>query len=512
MKKKSTSKSAFFNLRILTASMFCLLGIAVALFAQGNRAKQTQQSNRSGTRQDAPGTQTPEVTQMIGPVVVNGDLRDLPYVPPGPKIDRPLLKPYLHRAGAQTESEETPAFPQFQSLLGKIFRPVPNMPPPLLTFDGISSAESFCGCIPPDTNGDVGPNHYVETTNVAIKIFDKSGNTLLASVPLDTFFGPLGTTPCGTGLNQGDPFSFYDPLADRWVVSDFGFLSFGGNPSYECIGVSQTSDPVAGGWFLYAVLVDPTDANDYPKAAMWSEPAPGGAYHFTYNMWASLQGPFDGVKVQALDRAAMLAGQQNPTVITFMIPLAGLTPDVAYSLVPAGFRTGSPPPAGRDEMLLAVRSGVSTPATFSDVLGWLFHVDFANPANSSIGIGTDQSSNAFITVNQFTEAWTNTAGFSLVPQQATSALLDTLGDKIMTPVVYQNLGGTESLWADQTNILNFPAGPTYIRWYQFDVTGGNFPATAAQQQDWTNNNDGLFRFMPSIAVDANGNTALCYSV
>jgi len=33
MKKKSTSQSAFFNLRILTASVFCLLGIAVALFA-----------------------------------------------------------------------------------------------------------------------------------------------------------------------------------------------------------------------------------------------------------------------------------------------------------------------------------------------------------------------------------------------------------------------------------------------------------------------------------------------
>src|SRR4029077_922387 len=44
------------------------------------------------------------------------------------------------------------------------------------------------------------------------------------------------------------------------------------------------------------------------------------------------------------------------------------------------------------------------------------------------------------------------------------------------------------------------------------VTGGNFPATAAQQQDWSNSNDGLFRFMPSIAVDQNGNTAIGYSV
>jgi hypothetical protein len=262
---------------------------------------------------------------------------------------------------------------------------------------------------------------------------------------------------------------------------------------------------------LYAVLVDPTDANDYPKAAMWSEPAPGGAYHFTYNMWASLQGPFDGVKVQALDRAAMLAGQQNPTVITFMIPLAGLTPDVAYSLVAAGFRTGSPPPAGRDEFLLAVRSGVSTPATFSDVLGWLFHVDFVTPANSTLGIGTDHSANAMISVNTFTEAWTDTAGFTLVPQEGTSAKLDTLGDKIMTPVVYQNRNGTESLWADQTTILNYPNGPTAVSWYQFDVTGGTFPATAAQQQEWTNGGDGLWRFMPSIAVDQNGNTAIGYS-
>ena len=81
----------------------------------------------------------------------------------------------------------------------------------------------------------------------------------------------------------------------------------------------------------------------------------------------------------------------------------------------------------------------------------------------------------------------------------------------MTPVVYQNRGGTESLWADQTVMLNFPNGPTAVRWYQFDVTGGTFPATPVQQQDWTNGNDGLWRFMPSIAVDQNGNTAIGYA-
>ena len=517
MKKKSTSKSAFFNLRVLIASVLCLFGAFVALIAFGtfsNLFAQAKGAKQAGAvaGQDAPGTQTPEVTQMVGPARIDQDLRTLPEVPPGPKIERPLLKPGLHGTGAQTESHSASGFPQLQALLRKIFRPVPNMPPPLLTFDGISSAESFCGCEPPDTIGDVGPNNYVETTNVAIKIFDKSGNTLLAAVSFDTFFAPLGAgTPCGTGLNQGDVFSFYDHVADRWVVSDFAFASFGGNPSYECVGVSQTSDPVAGGWFLYAVLVDPTDANDYPKAAMWSNPTPGGAYHFTYNMWASLAGPFTGVKVQALDRGAMLAGQQNPTVITFKIPLASL-PDATYSLVAAGFRTGDPPAASRDEFLLAIRSGESAPATFSDVLGWLFHVDFVNTANSTLGIGADHSANAMMSVNTYTEAWTGTTGFSLVPQQGTTSLLDTLGDKLMTPVVYQSLGGTESLWTDQTDILNYPNGPTVVSWYQFDVTGGVFPATPVQQQAWSNGNDGLWRFMPSIAVDANGNTAIGYSV
>src|ERR1043166_1083542 len=108
MKKKSTSTCAFFNLRVLIASVFCLFGIFVALLGSGvfAQTKGPKQAGASG-RQDAPGTQIPEITQMIGPVVINGDIRDLPHVPPGPKIDRPLLKPGLHGTAARTESERS---------------------------------------------------------------------------------------------------------------------------------------------------------------------------------------------------------------------------------------------------------------------------------------------------------------------------------------------------------------------------------------------------------------------
>src|SRR5256714_14951365 len=193
--------------------------------------------------------------------------------------------------------------------------------------------------------------------------------------------------------------------------------------------------------------------------------------------------------------------------IAFNIPPAGLRD--SYSLVPAGFRTGSSPALGRDEFLLSVDSPATGGVTLTQVHGWKFHVDFGTPANSTLGIGVNHSPNANISVAGFVDAFTTTT--LLVPQTGTTVKLDTLGDKIMTPVVYQNRSGVESLWASQTVLLNYPNGPTAVRWYQFNVTGGNFPATAVQQQSWDNTTDGLWRWMPSIAVDQNGNTALGYS-
>jgi hypothetical protein len=98
-----------------------------------------------------------------------------------------------------------------------------------------------------------------------------------------------------------------------------------------------------------------------------------------------------------------------------------------------------------------------------------------------------------------------------VPQLGTAQKLDTVGDRLFTPVVYQNLNGTESLWANSTDFLNYPNGPIAVRWYQFNVTGGSFPATPVQQQSWDNAGDGLWRWMAAVAVDQNGNMAIGYS-
>ena len=167
------------------------------------------------------------------------------------------------------------------------------MPPPILTFEGGAAAQ-FCGCAPPDSDGDVGPNHYVEAINSAFAVYDKTGTMLAGPITYNSFFASLTGTPC-QNENDGDPFVIYDHLADRWVITDFAFASFPGTNFYECVGVSQSPDPVAGPWALYALLIDANDLDDYPKMALWNNPQPGGAYHITFNLFPTPTS-FAGVK------------------------------------------------------------------------------------------------------------------------------------------------------------------------------------------------------------------------
>jgi hypothetical protein len=513
---RSFSEGGFINLRVLIASVFCLASVFIALIGAGLLVSSKAQAQPGPGSPAAAATSAsgPDVVNLVGPVRSDQHLQDLPYIPPAPHIRKRLLKPYEKRGASLSQ---TPGLAQFESLINGLLQPEPGMPTPLLTFDGIR-LQTFNGInsigagkgIPPDTNGDVGPNHYVQSVNDSFRVFDKSGNPLTPAITFNSFFAPLGNgTPCGKRQNEGDPFVFYDQLADRWVITDFAWLADeNGEPAtppyFECIGVSQTPDPT-GRYFLYALQTDPKARGffgDYPKFGLWPD-----AYYLTMNVFAPLfpdpDEQFRGVRVYALDRASMIGGGPA-NAVGFFISKRQTGLGKATSLVPATFRTGDPPPDGEREFLLAVDG--TNDEILTKVKGWLFHVDFVTPANSTLGVGEGHAPNALITVSGFL----NAPGEE-VPQPGTFQELDLVGDRMMTPLVYQNRNGTESLWASKTVSLTY-IGPTAIRWYQFDVTGGNFPATPVQQQDWSNGNDGLWRWMPSIAVDANGNTAIGYSV
>ena len=515
-------------------AVLALLAPAMLLLQRGSAQQDSQSTRRP----------VPDVVQMVGPVSQDEDLRNLPYIPPKAEEEeevRLMRHPPgegrgMRRAGGafrerererasdrdarpapksskRTKAARTSVSSRRASASPRALRRQnvvsSNMPSPSNTFAGMTSNLGCNGCLPPDTDGDVGPNHYVQSVNSSIRIHDKSGNVLAGPITYNSFFSAMGTaTPCGSNVNGGDGIVFYDHMADRWIISDFAFPAFPGTSFYQCIGVSKTSDPVTGGYWLYAVQVDsgnPTYIGDYPKFGLWHD-----GYYMSVNTFLN-NTTFTGVRVYALDRASMINGGPSNT-ISFPILPADLGDQ--YSLVPATFRTGDPPPANQPEWFLNINSSAVAGTVETQVFVRRFHADFVTPANSFFGVGATHAPDGIITVNGFVDAFDATNGTGIVPNgtATTTQYLDTLGDKLMYPLTYQNLGGVESLWSSHTvNNNQGGTGPTAIRWYQFNMTGNAVPATPAQQQSFNNGGDGLWRAMPSISVDNQGNASIGYT-
>ncbi|MEI6620367.1 MAG: hypothetical protein WCP28_00475, partial [Actinomycetes bacterium] len=206
---------------------------------------------------------------------------------------------------------------------------------------------------PPDPNGDVGPNHYVQMVNYSLAVFDKAGTVLHGPVLMKTLWSSLGGL-CATD-NNTDPIVLYDQLADRWVMSQLAYQI--GGPDFECVAVSTTSDPL-GTYALYAYSYD--NMNDYPKMAVWPD-----GYYLTYVMYDSTTGAYIGGKTCALDRSKMLAN----------LPATQQCADYdGFSYLPSDLDGPTPPPAGSPNYILG---GSWTTPDQLDV--YRFHVDWATP-------------------------------------------------------------------------------------------------------------------------------------
>ncbi len=443
----------------------------------------------------------PVVGPFVGPVIhpksFDGDLRQLPKTPPN---TRPRIIPLRGRGQAvQSSSPNRILAPTAPSRRANF-----NMPAPAQNFDGIYTLLAW----PPDTNGDVGLNHYIQAVNDSFGVFTKTGTILFGPTSFNALWaGALTGTPCDA-QHESDPIVLYDQLADRWLLSDLAFavnpLTLEPQPPfYECFAVSKTSDPVSGGWYLYAFLADNSLLNDYPKIGLWPD-----AYYMTANMY-DLTTNDVFVRVWALDRNAMLSGGALNQV-HFDLPTCYAASDPTcpfFSLLPGNLR-GTAPPGGSPNYLANIETAnlsSTLPFSSSVIHLWKFNVNWSTPLSSTF------TGPMNLTVSNFTEPLIASAGkiaMNMVPQTRTTTLLDTLGDRLMMQAQYRNLptAGTQSLWLSHSVISGTV---TAIRWYEIHISGGSF---SLFQQGTFDPGDGNYRWMPSLAVDGNGNMAVGYSV
>ena len=336
---------------------------------------------------------TPEAFTFDRPRVAStefkGDLRFLPKaaseMESRERYDRRLLLINQNRTDAPPTKS-----PLAQSVPG----PSVPMPAPLTNFPGITRTDSCtggqCGAgIPPDTNGDVGLNHYVEAVNNAFGIYSKSG-TKLAAFTEDQLWSAAGASVCN-GNSQGDP--------------------------------------VSGGWFFYPLRMDPGGAglppvgalNDYAKFGIWSD-----CVYMSANEFHFPGENFIGVLFASFSRTEMYAG--NP--LTWAVGMLGNSTG-PFTLLPSNpsGRAGSTLPPGTPNYYVSE----STTA-------------FAYEVRKFIP-GTNCGGGGFLAAPVMVDQATYDFNLPNASQPNTSNTLDSLGDRLMQKAQFRKIGNKESIWA-----------------------------------------------------------------
>ncbi|MCX6306322.1 MAG: T9SS type A sorting domain-containing protein [Bacteroidetes bacterium] len=331
-------------------------------------------------------------------------------------------------------------------------------------FDGVGAAGSY----PPDTDGDVSFNHYMQVVNSRFAIYDKNGNKLMGPTNSSTIFNGL---PHNT--NDGDAILLYDENADRWLFSQFALPNYPNGPFYENVAISQTNDPT-GTWYRYQFTF--TDMPDYPKLAVW-----GDGYYMTIRRFSAGAGSWLGPSAVAMDRSKMLVGDLSASMVMFNMPSSAegtQAADCDSDFPPAG----TPCPVGY--------------LTSTSVKLYDFHVDWTTPANSTF------LQNYTIPISMF-----GTLNGNAIPQKGTTQKLDAMsGKRIMFRMPYRKFGTYSSMLLNTTANVSGTAG---IRWMELRNIAG---AWSLYQEGTYAPGDGNWRWMGSIAMDAAGNIALGFSI
>ena len=445
---------------------------ATAIMAPGLRA------TPQGPPQDPPGRERRVATKpnvvISGRNDVSRRVRDVvPHVPRAKRSGHPPLP-----------LRPTPPKRQQPDAALQLSTPLVAAPPALFNFEGVNNVDAV---MPPDTNGDIGPNHYVQWVNTTFAVYDRAGNVLYGPAAGSTIWDGFGG-PCES-QNDGDPIVLYDHLADRWLMSQFAlpnnFFGILFAPFYQCIAISQTPDPT-GAYYRYEYQF--SKLNDYPKFGVWPD-----AYYMAINQFSPGSLQFAGQGVAAFNRAAMLAGQ--PAAMVYF-DLSSVDPNLG-GMLPSDLDGPAPPP-GAPNIYAQMDDDAQGFATDRLQL-WRFHVNWTTPAASTF------TGPSLLPVAPF-DSNLCAGSRACIPQPGTTARLDALPDRLMYRLQYRNFGTHDSLVVNHTVDVD-GTDHAGVRWYEI-----RNPANApVVHQQGTFAPDALHRWMASAAMDSAGNLAIAYN-
>ena len=461
----------------------------------------------AGTTQAGPTTKGPKFTEAAA-FDVSKPLRDLV------KNQKPSQKALPAPTGKDTDSElsaETGAasagLSPGSSIRAAAAQQAANaqelatvIPGTTANFEGLSNQDNFNifgGRVnPPDPVGDVGPNHYVEMINLVYGVYSKSGTLLLGPVDTGTLWADFPVTDCTDP--SGDPVVVYDQVADRWLLSQF---TTAGPTYYECIAISQTGDPT-GAYYRYAFSTG-LNFPDYPKLGVWKD---------SYILTTREFGPTVeyGIGVYGLEKNKMLNGEPKARAVSFFLDgnNPAILPLVGDGLLPPDMDGKQKPKEDAPAPIVGTQDDDYVyGATFDALNIWDLDVHWNVTPIASLELAAQLPVAEFD--SDFPCAPTSR---DCLPQPGITdpaQFLDILSyrQRPTYRLAYRNFKSYESMVTNQS--VEAAPGVAGVRWYEIRRTNGVY---TLYQQGTVNPNDGVHRWMGSIAQDKKGNAALGYSV
>lgn len=437
-------------------------------------------------------------TPPLAEIVTTEQIRTAPYV-------IPLRKPI-----PTNTTDSSPKTLQTQDPLIAAQRQVGELTSidPIMNFEGLSGADNKAmfgsPSTPPDVNGDIGPQHYVQMVNTLFQVFDKqTGLALTQPSRLSSLFAAAGKTgPCAKN-DQGDPIVLYDHLADRWLLSEFnyGYDKFGNDkpPYHECVAVSKTGDPT-GQYYVYDYITPNNKFPDYPKFGVWAD-----GYYMTAAQYSG--NTPSGNAILVFDRAKMLVGDAaavnyhdlaNKPLLTVLLP---------------SDLDGPQPPSGTPNYVLGFQGNKNNWLPTTRVRVFEVSADFSPSATGSV---KERSS---LQVAAFNPKVCSNAVGTCIPQPGVNQKLDALSDRPMNRLQYRYfsdhcpIDNSTSACAGLTfnhTIQGESSGQAAARWYILNYKPDTDLLSIAQQGTFAP--DTGSRWMGSAALNKQGELALGYSL
>jgi hypothetical protein len=393
-----------------------------------------------------------------------------------------------------------------QRTIGRLNAETPLIPSPGLTFEGLSNQDNFnifgFRVNPPDPNGEVGPNNYVEVINLVFAVYDKSGNLLVGPVDTGSLWSGFSIEDCTDP--SGDPVVLYDQFVDRWIITQFTTrgLSDPSLPFYNCVAISQTGDPT-GAYYRYAFTTG-FFFPDYPKYGVWRD---------TYVITTREFGPTIEyqIGVYGLEKNKMVDGDPNARSVSFFVD--GNVPEnlplVGDGLLPADIDGKQKPKNDAKIPIVGTQDdGSGYGGTFDALNIWDFDVKWRSTPVASLVLNTQ------LAVAPFDSIFPCAPGSrDCLPQPGIvnpAQYLDILSyrQRPTFRLAYRNFKDYEALVTNQS--VEAAPGVAGARWYEIRRNAAG--AYSLYQQGTYAPGDGVHRWMGSIAQDKKGDMVLGYSV